>query len=341
MDLVLDRIDADGPLADDLNEVSDATDRATVLTRQLLAFSRNQTLNPETIDLPGVIDGFRKMLQRILREDIELTIDCGDNIWPVKIDRGQFEQVLMNLTVNAGDAMPDGGELNIVVRNITRDPALTGVSERNWVEVQVRDTGVGISPEIYDSLFDPFFTTKKTGEGTGLGLAMVHGIVTQSGGSIDLNSKPGEGATFRVMFPRSRDQMMPRESDTMSQNQAPETALILVVEDEQAVRELTTRLLSHHGYEVIGAANADEAFKHLESSHPDLLITDVVMPGMRGPEMVSEIHRRVPGLPVLYITGYAEQEWFPENDTRHVLLKPFNRLELIGKVQELLQVSNL
>jgi signal transduction histidine kinase len=321
------------PLRADLNEIEQAAHRATALTRQLLAFSRRQVLEPEDVDLGQVVDALGKMLQRLIGEDVLLQTNAAPDLFVTWVDRGQIEQVLMNLAVNARDAMPGGGELRIRTANVRLSAARAAqleVAAGDYVELAVSDTGSGMDEALVSRIFEPFFTTKPVGKGTGLGLSMVHGIVRQSGGGIAVDSVVGRGSTFHVYLPRHSGDSLSRPSQATERHGTGGYERILVVEDEASLRGVIKRVLSSAGYNVTLAANAGEALLLCEQSGRafDLLLTDVVMPGMHGPELVRRLAQLCP-TSVLFMSGYNDE--MIENrglDGVPLLRKPFDRATL-------------
>ncbi|MBI1945256.1 MAG: PAS domain S-box protein [Deltaproteobacteria bacterium] len=309
------------PLRSDLKEVLDAGNRAAALTRQLLAFSRRQVLELEVLDVNAVAVEMEKMLSRLIGEHVRLELALDPALGTVKADKGQLEQVLMNLVVNARDAMLTGGTVTVRTASAAADQCPSGLGP--CVVLTVSDTGSGMDAATRARLFEPFFTTKERGKGTGLGLSTVYGIVKQSGGDVTVESEPGHGSTFRVFLPRAdRPLSMPR---TMTPTPRPTTGTetVLLVEDEEAVRRLTTRLLLRAGFNVLTAQHGGEALllceRHVGDIH--LVLTDVVMPQMSGPELAARLHALRPGLKVLYMSGYTDQEV-----GRHGLLEAGSRL---------------
>lgn len=330
----------------DMEEVKKAADRASGLTRQLLAFSRRQFIAPKVIDLNALITNMDGMLCRLLGEDIvECCMELNPQTGSIRADSGQVEQIVMNLAVNARDAMPKGGRLTIETRNVTigsqdgRHPSV--LKPGRYVLLAVRDTGHGMDAETLSHLFEPFFTTKEKGKGTGLGLSTVYGIVKQNGGSIEVESKPGQGALFKIFFPLV-------EQGATSGAGAPEYAepvhgreTILLVEDEPAVRGLVHETLRLHGYTVLEARHGIEALmtgaKHQGTIH--LLLTDVVMPQMSGPEVAEKIQVIRPGIKVLYMSGYPDHPAFERGKISRetsFIPKPFTPNVLAKKVREVL-----
>ncbi|HTU98981.1 MAG TPA: ATP-binding protein [Luteitalea sp.] len=318
----------------ELEEINNAARRASQLTRQLLAFSRRQVLQVETLDLNGLIRGLNRMLRRIIGEDVQLQTDLSeDGAWLVA-DVGQMEQVLLNLVVNARDAMPDGGRLRIATRIVDHAPARPGATAVPSVELSVSDSGVGMSEDVRLRIFEPFFTTKGDA-GTGLGLATVYGIVTQTGGEIACSSLPGEGSTFQVWLPLAAPRE-PIERPVAAGYPVRGDETVLVVEDEALVRELAARSLREYGYKVLEAADVDGALAFADHPGLAIVISDVVMPGRSGDDLFTELARRRPGLPVLLMTGYSEALLKRPVDPIHLLRKPFTPAELIAKIRHLL-----
>jgi len=334
------------PLWGNIQEIQKATHRATDLTRQLLAFSRRQILDLKVLDLNTLLKDLDKMLRRIIGEDIELTNLLTENLGRVKIDPGQFEQMILNLAVNARDAMPSGGKLTIETANVELDEEYArthiSVTPGPYVRLSVSDTGVGIPMEVKEKVFEPFFTTKEKGKGTGLGLSTVYGIVKQSGGNIWVYSEPGYGTTFKIYLPRVEEDLdtLHGRDETDSLPRGSET--VLLVEDEPSVRDLAHRLLNQQGYKVLEAANGKEALRvvleHIgEKIH--LLLTDVVMPRMGGKELADQLKILRPDIKVLYASGYTDNaivhHGVLERGT-NFLQKPFSPKALSQKVREVL-----
>ena len=308
--LLLRRLPAGDPGRADVTEIQRAGASAAALTRQLLAFSRKEIIEPAVLNLNRILGDMREMLQRLIGEDIQVIFKLRPDLEPVKADRGQIEQVVMNLTVNARDAMPGGGAVTIETANVELDSNYaTGrlaVQPGRYVVLTVSDTGSGMTADIQSHLFEPFFTTKERGKGTGLGLATVHGIVTQSGGNVNVYTEVGKGSSFKVYLPVVQSKQASPEPSPVERPDLGSLS-ILVVEDADALRELARRLLVELGHTAIVAANADEAIR-LFGSHDriDLLLTDVVMPGMSGPDLVKRLREDRPALKVVYMSGYTE-----------------------------------
>ncbi len=325
-DLALARLPSHDPLAEDLREIKAAGARAAGLTRQLLAFSRKQVLEPRIVDVNAVVMGLVKMLRRTIGEDLELVTRLAPDLGRVRADPVQLEQVLLNLAVNARDAMPDGGRLTIETANAGP-----------LVRVSVSDSGVGMSQEVLSHLFEPFFTTKEQGKGTGLGLATVYGIVQQSGGTIAVESTPGQGTTFIVDFPRVEGEAIAAEAPGGAATRTGwET--ILLVEDDEAVRALTRRVLEQQGYRVLTATSGEAGLALARATREPihLLLTDVIMPGLSGPKLADLLLAERPGIRVIYTSGYAantlEQRVGMGADAAF-LQKPFTPEQLVRRVQ--------
>jgi PAS domain S-box-containing protein len=344
-EFLLDRIGSDPAVREPAQEIAKAANRATALTRQLLAFSRKQMLAPKVMDLNAVVTENLKMLTRVIGEDIELVMEPGD-LGLVKADPGQIEQVILNLAVNARDAMPHGGKLTIETTNVHLDEAFARthapVQAGDYVMLAISDTGTGMDAETLNHIFEPFYTTKGV-KGTGLGLSTVYGIVKQSGGYIWVYSEPDKGTTFKVYLPRvnAMGEVMTVQPPvtTLEGSRGHET--VLLVEDEETVRELTRQYLLTQGYEVLEAAGPAAALR-ISTVHPgpiQLLLTDVIMPGMNGPELALRISAERPETRVLYMSGYTENA-IGHNGTLDagviLLQKPFTLQTLTAKVREVL-----
>ena len=330
--LALESIGPDHPVRQELDEVRGAAGRASELTTQLLAYSRRQLLRPRVVDPGAVLGDIEKMLRRLLGAHIRLAVRCDPDIWTVKVDPGQFGQVILNLAVNARDAMPGGGTLRIALRN-------RKVEEAEVVEMEVADTGTGIPEEDLEHIFEPFFTTKAPGAGTGLGMATVYGIVRQSDGQIEVDSTVGVGTTIRVRIPRTREAPEPAADAPAPPPPADHDATILVAEDDDAVLSVVRRVLERARYRVVGASSPGQALERIdELGSVDLLITDVVMPGGSGIDLVRAVRARNGHTPVLYMTGYAPEETaLGTGDADDpILAKPFVLDQLLHEVRRLL-----
>jgi two-component system, cell cycle sensor histidine kinase and response regulator CckA len=319
----------DHPVRDDVEEIGRAAERAAALTRQLLMFSRREVVRPEMVDVGALVRDIERLLNRTLSERITLRISIGPDVRPVLVDPAQLEQVLVNLAVNARDAMPGGGTLSI---------AVSGVED--GVRVTVADDGVGMPPEVRERAFEPFFTTKEAGEGTGLGLATVHGIVTESGGTVEIDSEPGRGTVVTIFLPEAEGPVAPPEEPAVAGERAAGGARVLVVEDQDPVRRQARRILEAHGYDVRDAASADEA---LAAWKPvDVLVTDVVMPGMSGHELAGRARERNPRLSVVFMSGHTEdvivRDGVRQGDIAFVQ-KPFTRDSLLHAVEDALAAA--
>ncbi len=343
--LLADRL-ADSPsLRHNIEQVEKAADRAASLTRQLLAFSRKQVLQPRVLDMNDVVGGMIKMFSRVIGENIEMAFLPGGSLGRVKADPGQIEQVLLNLVVNARDAMPQGGRLTIETGNADLDGGYAmrhaSAEPGSYVMLTVTDTGCGMNPETQERIFEPFFTTKGPGKGTGLGLATVYGVVKQSGGYIWVYSEVGRGTTFKIYLPRVMEEADRPVEDPKEKGAERGMETILFVEDEQSVRQLVAEYLRGTGYQVIEASDAEQALEFVGAHRGtiDILITDVVMPRLSGPELATQLGAKRPGMKVLYVSGYTDDTVF-----RHGVLeggvaflqKPFNLKSLGQKIREVL-----
>lgn len=346
-DLSLRRIGED-PVRRNLEEIKKASERAASLTRQLLAFSRKQILEPKVLDLNLVVTDMHKMLQRLIGEDIVLSTKLDTSIGKVKADPGQVEQIVMNLIVNARDAMPRGGMATIETSNVTLDESyMLGkavVVPGDYVMLAMSDTGCGMEETTLARIFEPFFTTKEAGKGTGLGLSTVYGIVKQSGGYISAYSEVGEGTVFKVYLPRIASTEEPAKLKTAVRSEARGTETVLLVEDEIVVRRMTSMILSSNGYRVLEAADAAEALAVFEvhGDEIELLLTDVIMPGMSGRVLAEKIRLIRAQLPVLYMSGYTDDAIVRHgllSDGLKFLQKPFTAEVLTRKVRDVLDGS--
>jgi PAS domain S-box-containing protein len=341
----VDSLHEQDPLRADLVEVKKAGDRAAALTKQLLAFGRRQVLEPRVLDLNDVLRGLEKMLRRILREDVELVWSLAPDLGTVMADPGQIEQVIMNLVVNARDAMPSGGQLRIESSNVNLDDSYgarhVGVSPGSYVALAITDTGCGMDSDTQERIFEPFFTTKEKGKGTGLGLPMAYGIVRQTGGSINAYSELGRGSTFKVYLPRLLDPRLEPHTPVQGKPVRGGTETILVVEDDATVRRVAARMLKEEGYQVLTASSGGEALLICEG-HPEkvhLLLTDVVMPRMGGRELADRLRILRPDMRVAFMSGYTEGTILQdgaEGSTTVFIAKPFDREVLKKKVREAL-----
>jgi len=340
----MEELGADDPIRRDLEQVVGAAERATTLTKQLLAFSRKQILEPVVTNLNVVVEKIESMLRRVLGEDIEFRVNTAGDLGNVLADPGQLDQVIMNLAVNARDAMPKGGKLTIETRNADLDGEYAeshiAVKAGPYVQLSVADTGAGMSTETQSRIFEPFFTTKAAGKGTGLGLSTVYGIVKQSGGNIWVYSEPGRGTTFKIYLPRV-DAPLTDHRPPPSNISARGTETILLVEDEASVRAAGERILVAAGYRVITAANGVEALRVAETldERIDLLLTDVVMPAMSGRDLSERLKLRHPTLRVLFASGYTDEAIVHHGVLEpgtHFLGKPFSGAALTHKVRKVL-----
>jgi two-component system, cell cycle sensor histidine kinase and response regulator CckA len=311
---LLETLDSDDTRREDAEAINKAGIRAAGLTRQLLAFSRKQILKPAVLDLNQVVEEAQKMLARLLGEDIEIVTRLAADLSPVVADASQIDQVIVNLAVNARDAMPDGGVLTITTRNVTISDTLYGMRRRiplgEYALLEVSDTGVGMSAAVQARLFEPFFTTKGPGKGTGLGLATVYGVVKQSAGYVIVESAPGHGTAFRVYLPAVAAESVTEELRVAEKMSVRGVETILLIEDESAVRDIAHRILMRQGYVVLLAANGAQALEISSAFEATihLVISDAVMPGMSGAETVRRLQEQRPGLRSLFMSGYTDDE---------------------------------
>jgi len=346
--LLADECEKGSPILDDVEGIKKAAGRASALTRQLLAFSRRQTMSPQNLDPKALVTDMEKMLRRILTENISLSLSLDATTPQVFADPTQLEQILVNLVVNAKDAMPEGGRLLVTsrgerlrsARSIGMDTLVPG----HYAVIEVRDTGVGIDPAITGKIFEPFFTTKAQDKGTGLGLSTVYGIAKQAGGGVEVQSEPGRGSTFSVWIPATEGTgaIAAVDAPVASARAVTRPATILFVDDDEELRSLGERLLGRLGHRVIPAANAGEAMLIAESlGRPiDLLVSDVVMPLMDGYSLARRLSATIPGLKILFISGYAESSEDEEAKGR-LLPKPFSEDELVAAVAKALGAPRL
>jgi PAS domain S-box-containing protein len=328
------------PARPDALKIVQAAEHAAALTRQLLIFSRLEPSKPETLSLAGVVTGIEQLLRRTIGEDIEFLTRIDEDLYPVTIDRTKIEQVIMNLVMNSRGAMPHGGRLCIEAANLDRGSGLPSGSagEPRLVSLAVTDTGSGMTPEVAQHAFEPFFTTKALGQGTGLGLATVYGVVTEAGGDIRLASKPGSGTTITVLLPAA-DQEITRAPVTRPAAADGAGQVILVVEDEEAVRDVVTRILTRARYQVIPAAGSKDALEIIINSavHIDAMLTDVVMPDMSGPELADRMRDARPRVPVLLMSGYtagALPGGQASSGELPLIRKPFNAETLLQHLRD-------
>ena len=348
-DLLLLRHKPGDPSFADLTQIQQNANRAANLVRQLLAFSRQQTLQPKNLDMTNILSDVSQLIRRLIGENIEFSMQHSRNLGLVRVDQGQLEQVIVNLVVNARDAMKSGGHVSIRTRNETTTETIRfGVDEMppgNWVVMEVEDTGSGIEEKILSRIFDPFFSTKEVGEGTGLGLSTVYGIVRQTGGFVSVNSVVGVGTTFGVYLPRLAEQVEATSKTVSLEDSNMDltgSGIIMLVEDEDAVRTFGSRALKNKGYQVIEADSGESAWEILQGENIkiDLLISDVIMPKMDGPTLVTKMRVKMPNIPVIFISGYAEDRFRQHLDADnhlYYLSKPFTLKALAAKVKDVLQ----
>ena len=326
-----------------LEMITQAAERGAQLTAQMLAFSRRQRLEPRAVDLNDTVRSMRDLLQSSMGGSVMIETVLQPDLWPAMIDPTQIELVILNLAINARDAMEVGGAVTVTTANVTLD-APTRPEEPpagSYVMVAVSDTGTGMTPEILAKVFEPFFTTKEVGKGSGLGLSQVFGLAKQSGGGVRIDSVPGEGASVKVFLPRASD--APRKpEETESQPAQPSTSdfKVLVVDDDSAVREVTAAILHDLGYGVVEAGSGGAALDVLDrESQIDLLLVDFAMPGMNGAEVAREVQARRPGLPIVFVTGYADTESLAEAGGRGIVRKPFVQADLAAKLRSVLHAE--
>lgn len=340
------RLPKEDPSRETLEQIKNAGDRASDLTRQLLAFSRRQMLEMKLIDLNALIKDLDKMLQRILREDIKVVHSLTPDLGKIKTDRGQIEQVILNLTINARDAMPFGGKLIISTENVELDKTFAhthpGVLPGPYVKLTVTDTGTGMTPEVIERIFEPFFTTKELGKGTGLGLSTIYGIIKQSEGHIWVHSEPNLGSTFEIYLPRMDNVFDIDGSISPSAEMPKGTEAILVIEDEVDVGKIIQKTLQGCGYDLFLATDGQEAIRMVRETQRTsfkLLLTDVVLPGMSGREIRDHITGLQPGIKVIFMSGYTDDAVIRHGIRKKemdFIQKPFSMNELARKVREVL-----
>ena len=346
VELVLDRIGPDDPLHADLGEIQKAAQRSVVLTRQLLTFARKQTIAPKVLDLNNTVEGMLRMLRRLIGEDIALDWKPGQGLWPVKMDPAQIDQMLVNLCVNARDAIAGVGKITVETRNTVLDEEYcaqqAGFTPGEYVMLIVNDDGCGMDSKTLLLLFEPFFTTKEMGKGTGLGLASVYGAVKQNNGFINVYSELGRGTTFTIYLPRHAAQTEPLPKQVPVQTVPWGHETILLVEDELAILKMTTIMLEHLGYTVLAASCPAEAIRLAgeQASRIDLIMTDMIMPEMNGCDLAKNISSFCPDLKRLFMSGYtadiiAQQGVLDEGE--HFIPKPFSLKDLGGKLHEVLE----
>lgn len=346
--LIMYRLPPEDPTYEEVAEIEKAGQRAAALTRQLLAFSRKQVLQPQLVNLNQIVTEIEKMLHRMIGEDIELVTALDPSLHSIKADPGQLEQVLMNLAVNARDAMPNGGHLHISTTNIevqdAQPPYHREIQPGSYVELKVQDTGIGMDQETQEHIFEPFFTTKELGKGTGLGLSTVYGIITQSNGHIVVTSILGVGTTFSIYLPLADAVAEHSPSTPASARPLTGAETVLLVEDNEAVRSLVQQVLQRYGYATLAAQNPHDALAICEA-HPgsvDLLITDVIMPQLNGPELAQRLMALRPEMQVLYMSGHTARALGAYNITPETpfLQKPFTPKVFVSKVREVLDTRS-
>lgn len=345
-EIILEDIDPATPFIANLNEIQRAAGRSADLTRQLLAFARKQTVAPRILNLNETLEGMLKMLQRLIGEDIDLAWYPNTNLWPVKIDPSQVDQILTNLCVNARDSIKSIGKITIETDNTQLDKNYcrehAGFKPGNYALMTVSDNGCGMNKETLENLFEPFYTTKDMHQGTGLGLATVYGIVKQNNGFIHVYSEPGHGTTFKIFLPRHiiKEPLAIAQQDTVEATSGG-SEVILLVEDEKAILRMTTMMLERLGYTVFSASSPSEAIRigSSKAGEINLLMTDVVMPGMSGREMARKLLKSYPDVKCLFMSGYTENVIAHHgvlDKGIHFIHKPFGKKELAAKLRDIL-----
>ena len=343
--LVLSDLQKGDPLSEDIQEIKRAGERGAALTRQLLAFSRKQVVEPVVLDLNELIRNLEKMLRRMIGEDVRLEMALDPCLHTTKADLGQMEQVFMNLAVNARDAMPDGGSLFMKTENACVDETVAArdgsLVPGHYVLISVADTGAGMDEWVKLHLFEPFFTTKDAGKGTGLGLSTVYGIVKQAGGHISVHSEAGKGTTFKIYLPKADDAQETLTDQKSAVEILTGTETVLVVEDEETIRDMVRKILEAYGYEVLVAGNGEEASRCLEGSGcpVHLALVDLVLPDINGVEVARKLHALSPNLKVLFTSGYPEDMlhyWGKVKPDVNFITKPFSMTELVQRIRVLL-----
>jgi CheY-like chemotaxis protein len=344
-EMVLDQLEPTDPLSADLREIRKAAERSANLTRQLLAFARKQTVAPKVLDLNEAVQGMLNMLRRLIGEDIDLSWLPGADVWPVKVDPSQIDQILANLCVNARDAIADVGKLTIETENVAFDEAYCarhgGFVPGKYVLLAVSDNGSGMDEETQNRLFEPFFTTKELGKGTGLGLATVYGIVKQNNGFINVYSEPCHGTSFKIYIPRHAGQPVEDRKASTAEIPKGRGETVLLVEDEPAILNMTTKMLERQGYTVLAASAPGEALRLAEehSGEIHLLMTDVVMPEMNGRDLAQNLFSLHPNLKALFMSGYTANVIAHHgvlDEGVDFIQKPFSVKTLAEKVREVL-----
>jgi CheY-like chemotaxis protein len=344
-EMALNKTDPESPLHEDLKEILDAATRSANITRQLLAFARKQAIAPRVLDLNETVESMLKMLRRLIGEDVNLVWLPEGNLWPVNIDPSQVDQLLANLCVNARDALSGVGTLTIETDKTVLDEdycsTQPGMVPGEYVVLAVSDTGCGMPPDVLGKIYEPFFTTKEIGEGTGLGLATVYGIIKQNNGCINVYSEPGKGTTFKIYLPRHTAAVDRAEEEMKKDTKSGRGETVLIVEDETAILRLTSRILKNAGYSVLTAQSPAEAvvLAHENKDILQLLVTDVVMPEMNGRDLAKLLLAEIPGLKCLFMSGYTANVISAQgvlDHGMHFIQKPFSAEELTTMVREVL-----
>ncbi len=343
-DLILARSKNDDTLTEDIIEIKKSGQRAAELTSQLLAFSRKQVLKPQIIDLNTIVNDLEKMIKRLVGERIDTVAVLEPRISPVKADKGQMDQVIMNLVINARDAMPKGGKITIETKNVKIDDnyikKYSELKPGSYAMIAVTDTGTGMTKETVDKIFEPFFTTKGLGKGTGLGLSTVYGIVKQSNGYVSCYSEPGRGTCFKIYLPSADAEEYIEKEIKQYENVEPHGEKIVVIDDEKEIRDVVAKMLEQEGFNVFCASSFEDIMKFYETEKIDLLITDVIMPDMNGDEIGEKLLEKYPEAKVIYMSGYTEStimDFSLLDKNKIYLQKPFSRQSLVENVKEILK----
>ncbi len=328
-----------------MQEIIHASERAVSLTQQLLAFSRKQLLQPRVVNLNDLVRNMQKMLKRLIGDDISLSTNLDDSVKPVKVDPSQFEQVLLNLAINARDAMPSGGTIHIESRSEEFDRVTpmgnAEIAPGRYTQIVFSDDGVGMDKDILERIFEPFFTTKEEGKGTGLGLSTVYGIVSQSKGYIHVYSEPEKGTCFKLYFPQVEDEIERAAKSNHKSADIHGVETVLVVEDEETLRDVTRIVLKQYGYTVLEAAHGEEAYQQFLAHRDqiDLIVTDVIMPGMNGRQLIEQVREIRAELKVLFMSGYTDDAFIKHEILKKEVAfihKPFSPTQLLQKIRDLL-----
>jgi len=346
-ELLLNRFDKSDPIHAKISQIDKSAERTQQLTQQLLAFSRQQSLLPKVVNINKIIKNMKNMLIRLIGEDVKLRTNLSLTIGNIKVDSGQIEQIIMNLVINARDAMPDGGNIVISTKNFTVDNNFTishdGLNEGNYIQISINDAGIGMSKEIQNKIFEPFFTTKGVEKGTGLGLSTVYGIVKQSNGYIWVESEPGAGSTFHILFPHIKEKIEKLKKTKVKPKKVNGKETILLVEDELDVRSLVRESLQFYGYHILETENGKKALELTNKTNDDidLVLTDLIMPEMSGIELAKKLRASNPDIKILFMSGYSDKAEFNKDEldkNSGYIGKPFSPQDIAQKIREILDV---